>query len=218
MDAIVHSTNETFMDRGNLSTRIVNLAGKELKAELSQMEACRTGEAKITPGYNLPARFIFHTVGPRYNAKYENAAESALHGCYKSCLQAMKENKIRTLGLCIINSVSRGYPQEHGAHVALRTVRKCLEIFHEDIDALIFAIDNDYEFDIYHRLMPLYFPRSQPELQLSAKKLEEDLGNEWGEKIIEDRVIRISTFGSEETVAGLKLIPQLEISQPQNFF
>eukprot|EP01091_Cochliopodium_minus_P019473 TRINITY_DN8195_c0_g1_i1.p1 TRINITY_DN8195_c0_g1~~TRINITY_DN8195_c0_g1_i1.p1 ORF type:complete len:486 (+),score=148.48 TRINITY_DN8195_c0_g1_i1:41-1498(+) len=194
VDAIVNSTNETFNEKTGISARIMSLAGGELKQELKQLESCRTGEAKITSGYSLPSRYIIHTVGPRYNVKYVNAAENALHSCYRSCLQVLKEQHLKSIAFCVINSPTRGYPMEGGAHVALRTVRRVLEHYEGDFSNIIFTIDNDSEFEIYSNILPLYFPRNPTELELSNKNLPESIGNEWGEHIIEERVIRISTF------------------------
>ena len=62
---------------------------------------------------------MIHTVGPRYNDKYKTAAENALHNCYRSVLQVLTENKLRTVGFCVINAPKRGYPREEAAHVAI---------------------------------------------------------------------------------------------------
>ena len=72
------------------------------------LQSCRTGEAKLTKGYNLAARYVIHTVGPRYNTKYKTAAESALFMCYRNVLQLSSEHKLSTLGLAVINTTRRG--------------------------------------------------------------------------------------------------------------
>ena len=80
----------------------------------------RTGEAKISKGYNCPARFIIHTVGPKYNLKYKTAAETALHFAYRNVLSIARENEISSIAIAPINSLKRGYPPDEGAHIALR--------------------------------------------------------------------------------------------------
>ena len=65
---------------------------------------------------------IIHTVGPRYNEKYRNAAENALHGCYRSCMRIVKEEKLESIAFCCIYSRRKGYPREDAAHVAIRMV------------------------------------------------------------------------------------------------
>uniref|UniRef100_A0A6B0VDR9 Putative hismacro and sec14 domain-containing-containing protein n=1 Tax=Ixodes ricinus TaxID=34613 RepID=A0A6B0VDR9_IXORI len=127
--AIVNSTNENLTDKSPLSQRIVERAGEQLRRDmLNEIRTCRTGEAKLSKGYNLPARFVIHTVGPKYNAKFRTAAESALHSSYWRVLQMLPEHGLATLGLCPIHSARRGYPLRDGAHLALRTLRRFLEL------------------------------------------------------------------------------------------
>ena len=103
------------------------MAGPELHQECMTLEGCRTGEAKLSKGYGLAAAHVIHTVGPRYNVKYRTAAENALHSCYRNVLQVAKENKIRAVAFCCVNSERKGYPPEDAVHIALRTVRRFLE-------------------------------------------------------------------------------------------
>ena len=73
-----------------------------------------------------PRRHVIHTVGPRFNAKYRSAAESALHNCYRASLELIKENQLSSIAFPAINSIRRGYPPEAGAHIALRTGVQCV--------------------------------------------------------------------------------------------
>ncbi|KAJ8968103.1 hypothetical protein NQ314_002457, partial [Rhamnusium bicolor] len=83
VDAIVNSTNESMNDSNPVSDRIFQRAGSELKEEINlDVRECRTGEVRITQGHALPARYIIHTVGPKYNIKYQSASENTLHICY----------------------------------------------------------------------------------------------------------------------------------------
>ncbi len=109
VDAVVNATSEQFNDRSAFTRRLSALAGDELSVAVARLDGCRTGEAKITPGFNLRARYIVHTVGPRYNARYRTAAENALHSCYRGCVQLMKETRLRTIAFCVINSEKRGF-------------------------------------------------------------------------------------------------------------
>lgn len=108
VDAVVNATSEQLNDRSVFSRRLAAIAGEELGAAITRLDGCRTGEAKVTPGFNLRARYIIHTVGPRYNARYRTAAENALHSCYRGCVQLMKETRLRTVAFCVINSEKRG--------------------------------------------------------------------------------------------------------------
>lgn len=187
--AVVNSTNETLTE--HTQPGLVLRAGPRLKVELrNDAKSCKTGEVRVTGGYNLPARYIIHTVGPKYNIKYHTASETALHMCYRRVLQCVVEKKIRTVALCVINSVNRGYPPDQGAHIALRTVRRCLEHWGSSIDRVVMVV-NSIDTSIYQLLTPLYFPRTQQEEEIGCHLLPVDLGNEFGEPVVPDRQIRI---------------------------
>lgn len=191
-EAIVNTTNESFSDRNPLSAAIYKKAGPELKHYLkNSLRACRTGDAKITKGFNLPARFVIHTVGPKYNDKYHTAAESALHSAYLKVMQLARDHKIRSLALCPINSVRRGYPPHEGAHMALRVVRKIMDKHADDFQLIVFTV-TDVDIGIYDHLMPLYFPRSEQEEEYATFYLPEDNGGSVGEPVIPERRIRIN--------------------------
>lgn len=191
-EAIVNTTNESFSDRNPLSARIYAKAGLNMKSHLKEnLKFCRTGEAKLSKGYNLPARYVIHTVGPKYNDKFHTAAESALHSCYIKVLQLAVDQKIRSLGICAINSIRRGYPPGDGAHIAIRVVRRFLEQHMNDFDLIVFAVE-DVDIGIYDHLMPLYFPRSDLEQEFACYYLPEEIGGQTGEPVIPERQIRIS--------------------------
>ncbi|XP_060689581.1 ganglioside-induced differentiation-associated protein 2 [Hemiscyllium ocellatum] len=188
--AIVNTSNEALSDKNAISESIHLHAGLELKDELQKLKGCRTGEAKMTKGFNLAARFIIHTVGPRYNAKYRTAAESSLYSCYRSVLLLAREHSMSSIGLCVINTPKRGYPLEDATNIALRTVRRFLEKHGDTIETVVFAV-TDLEEATYLKLMPLYFPRSLEEERRSLPFLPADVGNAEGEPVIAERQIRI---------------------------
>mmetsp|Transcript_19345 Transcript_19345/g.28834 ORF Transcript_19345/g.28834 Transcript_19345/m.28834 type:complete len:617 (+) Transcript_19345:42-1892(+) len=194
VDAITNSTNEPLSDRSGLCGRIFKRAGPDLQLEVERMEGCRTGESKLSRGYNLFARSIIHTVGPRYNIQYKTAAENALHSCYRSCLQLLKENHLKTIAFCVINSEKRGYPRKEGAHIAIRTVRRFLESHREGIDAVVFAMNKDADMSVYQQILPLYFPRDLEEQTYAQSALPRYTGNEVGETVVEARKIRINAL------------------------
>ena len=197
--AIVCCNNETFTEKNDLVTiKTLNRAGKELKQELTnEIRMCKTGDAKITKGYNLAARYIIHTVGPRYNRRYVSAAETALFSGYRAVLHMLREKELTTLGLRCIHSSYRGYPSASGAHLALRTVRRFLEKYSEDIEVIVFVVTGD-DREAYSSLLPLYFPRSHQEEIYAAQRLPKDIGNSEGEPIIAERQIRISANPTKE--------------------
>jgi len=157
VDAIVNSTNETMTDMTGLSGAILEAAGPELRDEIYRIERCRTGEARLTKGYNLCARYVIHTVGPRYHDKYKIAAENALHGCYRSSLETLKEHRLSTIALPVINGQKKGYPFESGCHIAVRTVRRFLEHWGKDISRVVFCVTNTTDFNMYSRIFPFIF-------------------------------------------------------------
>ncbi|CAL4148142.1 unnamed protein product, partial [Meganyctiphanes norvegica] len=113
-EAIVHSTNETLNEKSGYSERLLFKAGPKLKNELqNNIKNCKTGEAILTDGFNLPARYIIHTVGPRYNIKYQTAAESALHLCYRRCIRMCSREEDAYSGLlCDKLCKGRSYPPD----------------------------------------------------------------------------------------------------------
>ncbi|KAK3096670.1 hypothetical protein FSP39_002249 [Pinctada imbricata] len=151
--------------------------GPELVDDLkNNVRVCKTGEAKTTKGHKLMARFVIHTVGPRYNVKYVTAAESALYSCYRNVLKQVRENGMKTVACPCIHSIRRGYPSEDGAHIAISEYNMYFRRKFKDT---------------YMELLPLYFPRCAKEEAEALKKLPEDIGNEDGEPIIPERQIRI---------------------------
>jgi len=200
LDAVVNSTNEAMTERNEASKRIFAGAGKELQVAVSKLEGCKTGEARITPGFDLPARHVIHTVGPRYNEKYRIAAENALHNCYRNSLQVLTENGGKSIAFPVINSEKRRYTTENGVHIAIRTVRRFLEKYGSLVSLIIFCMDNDSDYLLYERTLWMYFPRSKAEERAALTQLPEDTGNEIGETVVEERKIRIaeaSTLVSE---------------------
>ncbi|KAJ8875645.1 hypothetical protein PR048_023541 [Dryococelus australis] len=151
---------------------------------------CRTGEVRVTQGQNLPARYVIHTVGPKYNIKYQTAAQNTLHSCYRNVLQKACELELSSIALCVVNSVRRNFPPDEGAHIALRTVRRFLERHGSCLDTVVFAIGN-VDIGIYEVLLPLYFPRSAQEEQNALWQLPSNVGGSDGEPIQPDRQIRI---------------------------
>ncbi|XP_063069819.1 ganglioside-induced differentiation-associated protein 2 isoform X2 [Engraulis encrasicolus] len=189
--AIVNTTNETLTDKNPISDSIHIHAGPDLRDELMKLKGCRTGEVKMTEGFNLAARFIIHTVGPKFKAKYRTAAESSLYSCYRNILQLAKEQAMVSVGLCVVSTMKRAYPLEDATHIALRTVRRFLENHGQSIEMVVFAV-SEAEEPTYRKLLPLYYPRSLTEERSSLPLLPADIGNSEGEPVVPERQIRIA--------------------------
>ncbi|GLT27591.1 hypothetical protein SLA2020_025770 [Shorea laevis] len=190
VDAVVNSTNEN-LDEAHSSTGLHAAAGPGLAEECATLGGCRTGMAKVTNAYDLPARRVIHTVGPKYAVKYHTAAENALSHCYRSCLELLIENGLHSIAMGCIYTEAKNYPREPAAHVAIRTVRRFLEKQKDKISAVVFCTTTSSDTEIYKRLLPLYFPRDKHEEEVAISKLPADVGDENGETIIDERKIRI---------------------------
>nr|XP_023888081.1 protein GDAP2 homolog [Quercus suber] len=190
VDAVVNSTNEN-LDEAHSSPGLHAAAGPGLAEECATLGGCRTGMAKVTNAYDLPARRIIHTVGPKYAVKYHTAAENALSHCYRSCLELLIENGLKSIAMGCIYTEAKNYPREPAAHVAIRTVRRFLEKQKDKVAAVVFCTTTATDTEIYKRLLPLYFPRDKHEEEVAISKLPADVGDENGETIIDERKIRI---------------------------
>uniref|UniRef100_W5MYZ8 Ganglioside induced differentiation associated protein 2 n=1 Tax=Lepisosteus oculatus TaxID=7918 RepID=W5MYZ8_LEPOC len=158
--AIVNTSNETLTDKNPVADSIHRHAGPELKEELLKLKGCRTGEAKMTKGFNLAARFIIHTVGPKYKAKYRTAAESSLYNCYRNVMQLAKEQGMASVAFCVINTVKRGYPLEDATHIAFSKKRQCLSNRNGRVNHnLIFPLMHNRL--AFLKLLSAFFPLNQ---------------------------------------------------------
>ncbi|XP_008326733.1 ganglioside-induced differentiation-associated protein 2 [Cynoglossus semilaevis] len=189
--AIVNTSNESLNDKNPVSESIHQLAGPELRDELLKLKGCRTGEAKLTKGFNLASRFIIHTVGPKFKTKYRTAAESSLYSCYRNIMQLAAEQSMASVGLCVVSTTKRGYPLEDATHIAFRTVRRFLENYGNSIEAVVFAVSETEE-SMYKKLLPLYYPRSEEEERFCLPLIPADIGNSEGEPVVPERQIRIA--------------------------
>ncbi|XP_073301302.1 uncharacterized protein [Primulina huaijiensis] len=190
VEAVINSSNEN-LDEAHSSPGLHDAAGPGLAEECASLGGCRTGMAKVTNAYDLPARRVIHTVGPKYAVKYHTAAENALSHCYRSCLELLIENGLQSIAMGCIYTETKSYPREPAAHVAIRTVRRFIEKQKDKIHAVVFCTTTASDTEIYKRLLPLYFPRDKHEAEIAISKLPADVGDENGETVIDERKIRI---------------------------
>lgn len=154
VDAIVNAANESLLGGGGVDGAIHRAAGPGLRRECWDLDGCRTGDAKITKGYDLPAKHVIHTVGPI------GEKEGLLRSAYERSFQVMTENKIKSIAFSNISTGVYGYPRTPAGRVALETTRKWLEDHPnlEEVDRIIFCVFEDENKVVYEELLPLYFP------------------------------------------------------------
>ena len=151
VDAIVNAANTTLLGGGGVDGAIHRAAGPELVVECQTIGGCRPGEAKITCGYNLPARFIIHTVGPVWRGGGRGEAE-VLASCYRNSLQLAVGNGIKTIAFPAISCGVYRYPISEASQIAVETTWEFLANS-DKIDKLIFVVATDEIFAAYRRLL-----------------------------------------------------------------
>ena len=127
VDAIVNAANPTLLGGGGVDAAIHRAAGRRLYDHCKTLGGCNTGEAKITPGYNLPARFVIHTVGPVWHGGNNNEDEQ-LANCYSNCFRRAKEHDLKTIAFPCISTGAYGFPFERATRIALREIVQGLEL------------------------------------------------------------------------------------------
>lgn len=150
VDAIVNAANKTLLGGGGVDGAIHRAAGKELLAECRTLNGCETGQAKITKGYQLPARYVIHTVGPVWRGGNHGEAEK-LRSCYKNSLQLALENGIKTIAFPNISTGVYGYPKTEAAKIAIDETISFLNK-NPGIGQVTFCTFDNENFDIYSRL------------------------------------------------------------------
>ena len=137
VDAIVNAANESLLGGGGVDGAIHPVAGPELLAECRTLHGCRTGEAKITKGYRLKAKYIIHTVGPIYSGTAEDAAQLA--DCYRNSLNLAKEHDVHSIAFPAISTGVYGYPLEDATEIAVKTVAQWMDGHADDARQVIFC-------------------------------------------------------------------------------
>ncbi|XP_074504723.1 ADP-ribose glycohydrolase MACROD1 isoform X1 [Sebastes fasciatus] len=169
IDAIVNAANKSLLGGGGVDGAIHRAAGPMLKKECASLHGCETGEAKITCGYGLPAKYVIHTVGPIAQGGVGEEEKKALRSCYNNSLKTATKHAARSVAFPCISTGIYGYPPERAVHEALATVREYLEEHHDKLDRVIFCVFLPTDKELYMQNLPLYFPAAPTEATVKSK-------------------------------------------------
>lgn len=151
VDCIVNAANESLLGGGGVDGAIHRAAGPELLTECRTLRGCATGDAKLTKGYNLPAKYVIHTVGPIYSGHPMD--ERHLHSCYHSSLELARDNDIHSIAFPAISTGVYGYPVEEAVRVAVRAIDSWLAANPEYGIEIIFCCFDEKTYMFYDEFL-----------------------------------------------------------------
>jgi O-acetyl-ADP-ribose deacetylase (regulator of RNase III) len=152
VDAIVNAANTSLLGGGGVDGAIHRAAGRELLRECRQLGGCKTGEARITKGYDLPAKYVIHTPGPVWNGGKSNEV-NLLHNSYHNSLVLALENNVRTIAFPNISTGVYGFPKDKAALIALFSVNQFCREHPEALDEVIFICYDEENYNIYRDIL-----------------------------------------------------------------
>ena len=150
VDAIVNAANKSLLGGGGVDGAIHRAAGKELLEECRTLGGCETGDAKITRGYKLPARYVIHAVGPRWSGGHRDE-DAKLASCYRRALEIAGEHRLKSIAFPAISTGIYGFPPERAAPLVVKTVRDALAAL--PMERVIFCCFSQESADLHIRAL-----------------------------------------------------------------
>lgn len=148
VDAIVNAANSSLLGGGGVDGAIHRAAGKGLLDECRKIGGCPTGEARITKGYNLPSRYVIHTVGPVYRGREEDALH--LQNCYNNSLMLAAKNQVKQIAFPAISCGVYGYPIDQACKIAVDETLRVLGS-EKSLEIVYFVLFSDQDFSTYRQ-------------------------------------------------------------------
>lgn len=155
VDAIVNAANRSLLGGGGVDGAIHRAAGPELLDACRKLNGCETGEAKITEGFQLPAKYVIHTVGPVWNGGNRNEPE-LLKKCYQNSLQLARDHQLKTIAFPNISTGVYGFPKAMAGEIAISTVRSFLE-HPGSVEEVVFVVFDEENEILYNNLLANQF-------------------------------------------------------------
>lgn len=152
VDAIVNAANSSLLGGGGVDGAIHRAAGPRLLEECRTLNGCRTGEAKLTKGYNLPAKYVIHTVGPIYNPNIKDKMAELLAECYRNSIRLADEYGCKSIAFPAISTGVYRYPLRDATEIAVKETLDSLKL-HNGIERVIFCCFDRFTLETYNDIL-----------------------------------------------------------------
>ncbi|XP_069787927.1 ADP-ribose glycohydrolase MACROD2 isoform X3 [Narcine bancroftii] len=199
IDAVVNAANRSLLGGGGVDGCIHRAAGPKLLSACRQLNGCNTGEAKITLGYDLPAKHVIHTVGPIARGNCDDRLKRQLRNCYETSLKLLETQGLRSIAFPCISTGIYGFPQEDAAEIAVSTIKEWLVDKRGLVDRIIFCVFLESDHKIYKEKMLHHFPIDEEDVNANSPSSKRDGNKESMEK--NDDKIEASTEESADIEA-----------------